>query len=78
MSLLLPHGIRPKQVREISLEEMAWLATAEDVLRKLQATIICTRCRTPMHGQNDERDSVLSVSCECRRLTYRARADVPS
>jgi hypothetical protein len=74
-TLLLPNGIRPKRVSEISVEEMAWFATAEDVLHKLKATIVCRQCRTPFHGQNDPRDSTISVSCECRRLTYRVRED---
>jgi hypothetical protein len=74
-TLLLPHGIRPKRVSEISVEEMAWLASAEDVLRKLKMTIVCLQCKTPIHGANHDTDATLSVSCECRRLTYRARAD---
>lgn len=75
-TLILPRGIRGKKVSEISAEEMAWLATAEDVLRKLQMTIICTQCGCMMHGANDETDATMKVSCECRRLIYRVRADV--
>lgn len=75
MSLILPNGIRPKAVSEIGVEEMGWLATAEDVLRKLKMAIICTRCQLPVSGNNDPTDATISVTCGCRRLTYRARAD---
>jgi hypothetical protein len=75
MSLLLPNGIRPKTVAEIGTEEMAWLAMGEDVLRKLKMTIVCTRCKEAVYGQNDSTDHVMSVTCGCRRLTYRARPD---
>jgi hypothetical protein len=77
MSLMIP-SFRMKRATEIAAEEMAWLATAEDVLRTLKATIICTQCRTPFHGSNDATDATMEVSCECRRLTYRVRADAPA
>ncbi len=73
MSLILPHGIRPKTVSEIGGEEMAWLAMAEDVLRKLKMTIVCTRCKEAVYGANDPTDHAMSVTCGCRRLTYRVR-----
>jgi hypothetical protein len=77
-NLLLPRGIRGKQVFEISAEEMAWLATAEDVLHKLQMTIVCRLCRSQISGSNDPADSTMKVTCECRRLIYRVRAETPT
>jgi hypothetical protein len=74
--LILPNGIRPKAVSDISAQEMAWLASAEDVLRKLKMAIICTRCQLPVEGNNDPTDATISVTCGCRRLIYRVRADV--
>jgi hypothetical protein len=75
VSLILPNGIRPKTVGEIGREEMAWLAMGEDVLRKLKMTIVCTRCKEAVWGQNDSSDHTMQVTCGCRRLTYRARPD---
>jgi hypothetical protein len=74
-TLILPAGIRGKKVSEISAEEMGWLATAEDVLRKLEMTIVCVRCRTQISGSNDPTDATMKVTCECRRLIYRQKAD---
>jgi hypothetical protein len=76
-TLILPQGIRGKKVSEISAEEMAWIATAEDVLRKLRMTLLCSQCRTEMWGANDPSDSTMTVTCECRRLVYRVRAESP-
>ena len=73
MSLLLPHGLHVKKSHAISVEEMAWLAHAEDVLRKLELTIMCSRCRTPIRGQNDPSDATMRVDCACRTLTYQVR-----
>lgn len=78
MSLILPFGLQRKQVHDISAEKMAWLATAEDILPDLQMTIMCLRCRTPIHGENDEADATISVHCACRTLVYRVRAESPS
>ena len=72
--LILPNGLQRKAVAEISMEDMAWLAMAEDVLRKLKLSLICLRCQTTPLGSNDETDGTLTVECACRRLTYRARA----
>lgn len=72
-TLLLPNGFRYRPTVEISAEDMAWLATAEDVLRKLNLSLICLRCKTTPKGQNAETDATVTVSCECRRLTYRVR-----
>jgi hypothetical protein len=76
--IVLPLGLKPKAVSEISVEEMGWLASAEDVLRKLQMDIICHRCQTPVRGSNDPTDATISVTCACRRLVYRVRADAPA
>ena len=74
-TLILPRGLRQKVVSEIPAEDMAWLATAEDVMRKLEMFILCQRCKMPIQGSNDETDATISVTCECRRLIYRQRAD---
>lgn len=76
-TLLLPKGMRGKKVSEISAEEMAWIATAEDVLRTLHATLYCSLCKTEMWGANDPSDASMTVTCECRRLVYRVRAESP-
>ena len=80
--ILLPHGIQRKRVADISLEEMAWLADGESVLRRLGMTLCCLHCLMAglktgavIQGSNDTTDTVLSVTCSCRRLTYRAKAD---
>lgn len=78
--ILLPHGLRRKSVADISVEEMAWLSMGEAILQKLGMTLCCIRClqagiRTGavIRGENDVTDEVLSVTCDCRRLTYRAK-----
>ncbi len=80
--LLLPHGLQRKKVADLSAEEMAWLAMGEDVLPKLGLTLACTNCLRAgqktgavLRGQNDTTDAVLTVTCDCRRLSYRAKAD---
>jgi len=76
-TLILPYGLQRKKVHEISGEQMAWLAMAEEILPDLQMTIMCLRCRTPISGKNDPTDATIRVDCACRTLTYRARADKP-
>ena len=80
--ILLPNGIQRKRVADISVEEMAWLASGEAVLRKLGMTLCCLQCLhaglktgAVIQGSNDATDTVLSVTCSCRRLTYRAKAE---
>lgn len=80
MALILPNGLSSKQSLDISLDEMNWLAEAEHMCRKLNVTIACPRClmagaRTGsvLRGSNDEKDDVLSVTCDCRRMVFRQR-----
>ncbi len=82
--LILPNGLAPKTVEPITEREMAWLMVAEDVCRKLNITIACTRClragaRTGavLRGENESRDATLSVECPTclRRMTFSQRAN---
>ncbi len=82
MSLILPHGLGQKHTIELSVDEMAWLANGEDICRKLGLTIVCFRCLmggmkldSVLKGNNSPSDHTISVSCQCRRLTYRAAAE---
>ncbi len=80
--LILPAGLQQKRTAELSIEDMAWLANGEDVCRKLGLTICCLRCLlsglradAAIQGDNDATDHVLKVTCQCRQLTYRAKAE---
>lgn len=80
--LLLPNGLRRKPVIPISREDMAWLAMGEEMLHKLGLTLCCVNCLKAglkqgavLRGENDVTDQVMSVTCDCRRLTYQARED---
>lgn len=80
--ILAPNGLAPKKTEPLLEREMAWLAMAEDVLRKLNLTIACPRCLhaglkagAVLQGSNDTTDTTLSVTCGCRRLVFRQRAD---
>jgi hypothetical protein len=75
--IVLPNGLAPKKTQPLTELEMQWLAIAEDVCRKLNLTIACQRCLHAGHkagavlkGANDPSDPVLSVTCECRRMTF--------
>lgn len=79
--LVLPNGFAPKTTEPLTERELAWLIVAEDVCRKLGLTIACRKCLMAgrradavLKGQNDEKDSKLSVTCECRRLEFQTRA----
>lgn len=79
--IVLPNGLSAKKTLDLSLEEMDWLARGEHMCRKLNLTIACPRClmagnRTGavLRGANDEKDDVLSVTCDCRRMVFRQRA----
>jgi hypothetical protein len=79
--ILMPNGLSPQKVEDLTAQEMAWLAMGEDVLRKMNLTLACPRCLAAglktgavLHGANDATDHTLSVQCGCRRLTYRAKA----
>lgn len=73
--IVLPNGLSPKKSHEISVEAMAWLAMAEDVLQHLQLAIICKKCQLPIRGNNSPTSATMRVDCGCRALTYRVRAD---
>jgi len=73
--------LAPKKVADLSVEEMAWLSMAESILPKLNLAIACQRCLLAgsktgavLQGANHPGDTVLSVTCDCRRLQYRAKA----
>lgn len=77
----MPNGLAPKTTDALTVEEMAWLAMAEDVLRKLDLTLACPRCLRSGHrtgavlrGANDTTDHTILVECDCRRLTFHTRA----
>ena len=81
-AILLPNGIQPKKIADLTAEEMGWLAMGEDILPKLGLTLACPRCLLAgmktgavLRGANASSDAVLSVTCDCRRLTYRAKAE---
>ena len=81
-TLLLPNGLQPKRVADLTAEEMGWLAMGEEILPKLGLTLACPRClmsgsRTGavLRGANATTDVVLSITCDCQRLTYRVKAD---
>ncbi len=69
MNLLLPNG-RVYRHETISEAEMVWLSEGEHMCRKLQTTIICTRCKQTLQGQNDEADTTISVTCGCGKKTF--------
>lgn len=76
--LLMPNGLAPKKTEALLEREMAWLAMAEDVLRKLNLTLACPNCLrngsrsgAVLRGNNDSQDTTLSVQCDCRRLVFR-------
>ncbi len=69
MSLLLPNG-RVYRHETISEDEMSWLAAGEHMCRKLQTTIVCSRCHQTLSGQNDEADTTISVFCGCGKKTF--------
>ena len=78
--ILMPNGLAPKIVADLSVEEMAWLAMGEDILPKLGLTLACPNCLRAgmktgavLQGANHSSDSVLSITCGCRRLSYRAK-----
>lgn len=80
--ILMPNGLSPKKVEDLTAEEVAWLAMGEDVLQKLNLTLACPNCLAAglregavLQGANSASDAVLSVTCGCRRLQYRAKAD---
>lgn len=80
--LLLPQGLRAKAVADLTVEEMAWLAMGESILQKIGLTLACPRCLAAgmkegaiLKGGNSSADHVLSITCGCRRLQYRAKAD---
>ena len=79
--ILMPNGLAPKKVADLSAEEMGWLAMGEDILAKLGLTLACIHCLRAgmktgavLKGANDSTDAVMTVTCDCRRLTYRAKA----
>jgi hypothetical protein len=78
--ILLPNGLAAKKTEPLTETEMQWLAIAEDVCRKLNLTICCLRCLrsglnvgATLQGSNDTTDVSLSVTCGCRRMTFRQR-----
>lgn len=80
--ILLPNGRAPQKTEPLTETEMQWLAIAEDVCRKLKLTIACTRCLAMglkadavLQGNNDTTDTSLSVTCQCRRMVFRQRAN---
>lgn len=77
MNLILPHSLSTKPVIEITEQELAWLAhpDLEDLLRKLNLTIVCKRCRHVLHGTNDlSKNPVVTAECACRKLRCRVKA----
>ena len=80
--LLMPNGLAPKKTEALLEREMAWLAMAEDVLRKLNLTLACPNCLRAglregavLRGNNGPEDHTLSVQCGCRRLVFQAKGD---
>jgi len=80
--IMMPNGLAPKKTAPLTELEMTWLAMGEDVLRKLNLTLACPDCLRSglregavLQGSNDTNDSLLTVTCGCRRLVFRHRAD---
>ena len=78
--LLLPQGLAQKKTLDLTVEEMAWLANGEDLLRKLGLTLACQRCLASgmktgavLRGANSPSDAVLTITCGCRQLRYRVK-----
>lgn len=80
--LLMPNGLAPRKTEPLLEREMAWLAMAEDVCRKLGLTIACRRCLLAglrggavLKGANDPSDTTLSIQCECRRMVFQKQKE---
>jgi len=80
--LLMPNGAMPKKTHPLTADELRWLAVCEDILRKLQLTLACPDCLRSglregavLQGSNDATDSLLTVTCGCKRMVFRQRAD---
>jgi len=78
----MPNGLAPKRTEALNADEMAWLAVAEDVCRKLHLVIACPRCLQSgiktgavLRGANDPTDPTLSVTCDCRRMVFQKPQD---
>lgn len=78
--IVLPNGLAPQKTEPLTETEMSWLAIGEDVCRKLNLVIACPRCLKNgdrfgaiLKGNNDPNDPSLSVTCNCRRMVFRAR-----
>lgn len=77
----MPNGLAPKKTEPLTEAELHWLAMGEDVCRKLNLTIACPNCLrvglregAVLKGQNDAKDSTLTVTCGCRHLVFRRAA----
>ena len=65
-----------------SKSRLLWLAMGETILQKLGLTLACVTCLQSglktgavLQGANDPSDPVLTVTCGCRRLQWRQRAE---
>jgi hypothetical protein len=80
--IVMPNGLSRKRAETLTEDDIAWLAMGEDVCRKLGLTIACMRCLNSglktgavIRGANNADDPVLTVTCDCRHMTYRQRVD---
>ena len=71
--ILMPNGMKYRN-ETITEAEMDWLARGEYMCRKLQTTIVCSRCLQTLSGQNDEADTTISVICGCGKKTFQRGA----
>lgn len=75
--IVLPNGLTPKRLDNLTFDEMNWLAQGEHMCRKLNLTIACPTCLANgsrigavLRGGNDEADQTMSVTCDCRRMVF--------
>ena len=68
--LVMTNG-RGLESQTLTGPEMNWLAGGEHMCKTMNVTIICTRCKSTLQGQNAETDTVVTVTCKCRERHYR-------